>query len=391
MYLIQHGFQRGTKIDDAVAAGVADGVIWSPGDEAPSALGTGISAFQEIEQAVDPQFYVAGLAGASLKKLDKYDYFTRDLQASDFTPRRIIDIARDALDFQFGLDVTVVLSPTVVVEAAGDRWSQVALSLAQASIEEWAGRGDPRDLLISVAASRSLLANEEEVNALLDDLTTLECAGFYLLVELEGDGSVRTDEQLDRALWMTYSLAELNEFRVWIPYAGLAGYLFRAVGAEAFAAGWWQKLQAWSPGHWTETGGGRQPRPRVFLESLLSNVLLEELGALRTSDRPLYDEVVAGVGPVAATLRTSLPQNMTPTRDELAAQLFAVCHELDSRVTGTLQERGARLVDDLAAVLARHRRIRQSGITLEPRGSSAHIVEWESAMSRFAARLGGEF
>jgi hypothetical protein len=129
----------------------------------------------------------------------------------------------------------------------------------------------------------------------------------------------------------------------------------------------------------------------VFLDTLLSNVLLEELGSLRTTDRQLYDEVVSGVGPVAATLRTSLPQNISPTREELALQLFAVCHELDSRVVGTLQDRGARLLDDLATVLARHRRIRQSGITLEPRGSSAHIVEWESAISRFAARLGGEF
>jgi hypothetical protein len=390
MYLIQHGFQKGTKIEVALAVGTANGVIWSPGDEAPASLSAAISSFPGVEHAVDPQFYVAGLAGASLKKLDKYEYFSRDLQATDFTARRIIEIARDALDFQASLDVTVILSPTVVIEAAGDRWSQVALSLAQASIDEWASRGDPRELLISVAVSRSLLANEEEVNALLDDLTTLDCSGFYLLLELEADSATRSDEQLERAFWMTYSLAELNGFRVWIPYAGLVGYLFRAVGAEAFAAGWWQKLQAWSPGQWTDAGGGRQPRPRVFLETLLSNVLLEELGALRSADRSLYDEVVAGVGPVAAILRTSLPQNVSLSRDDLAAQLFAVCHELDSRAVGPLEQRVQRLTNDLADVMGRHRRIRNSGITLEPRGSNAHILEWESAITRLRARLGGE-
>jgi hypothetical protein len=60
-------------------------------------------------------------------------------------------------------------------------------------------------------------------------------------------------------------------------------------------------------------------------------------------------------------------------------------------VLGALSARGERLADDLADALQLHRRVRRSGITLEPRGNNAHLIEWESALTRFAARTGEVF
>lgn len=390
MYLIQHGFQAGSKIADALAAGTAAGVIWSPGDELPTSLSGAVHAAESDAdvQAIDPQVYVSALVGASSKKLPRYGFFEPNLQPGDFTSRKTLEIVTEALDLQEPLPVTDIIAPTVVVDSVTDRWAQVATNLAQASIEDWRGRDDDRDLLVSIACSRSLLANEEEVNALLDDVTALECDGFYVLCEVDPElGPPRYDDLLERSLWITHSLAELNDYRVWAPYAGLGGYVHRAAGAEAFAAGWWQKLRWWSPDHWTEGGGGRAPRPRVFLDATLSSLLVEELDAVYRADRALYADLVAGVGPVAADLRARRPRTVSVSRDETAAQLFAVCSELDSRVNGDFIARGRKLLDDLDDAGALYRRIRAHGIGLDPRSGSTHLASWRTAVEGIATRL----
>lgn len=394
MFLIQHGYQKGTKIHDAVRAGSSAGVIWSPGDERPDALAAAIRdpAYAAVSQAVDPQVYVSGLASASLKRLPDYGYFRGNLQPRHFTASSVVQLASDVLDWEAALPVSVVLAPSVAIDSATGRWAQVATLLTEASVSNWRARNDTRSIYATVAIRDSVLANEIEVNTLLNEITAWDCDGFYLLFEIDPNlDPTKQDDLLERALWITYSLGDLNEFPVWVGYAGLGGYAFRAAGASAFAAGWWQKLQYWTPDHWLEGGGGRQPRPRAVLDSLLGSILIEtELAAIRRADNQLYADLVSGVGPLSAALRQSSPSTVAGAtdRDQQAAQLFAVCSELDGRPVGSFDQRGRQLLNDIAGTLDLHRRIRQTGLQLELGSGPRRVNVWQNALEGLAARLG---
>jgi hypothetical protein len=394
MFLIQHGYQKGSKIHDAIAATTAHGVIWSPGDERPEALAAAMydPALSGVAQAVDPQVYVSGLASASLKRLPDYRYFRANLQPRHFTASRVVQMAAEILDWEASLPTSVILAPSVAIDSATGRWAQVATLLTEASVSNWRARNDGRSIYATVAIRDSVLANEIEVNALLNEITAWDCDGFYLLFEIAPNlDPTKQDDLLERALWITYSLGDLNEFPVWVGYAGLAGYAFRVAGASAFAAGWWQKLQYWSPDHWLDGGGGRQPRPRVVLDSLLGSILIEiELAAIRRADAQLYADLVGGTGPLANALRQSNPTTVAGAtdRDQQAAQLFAVCAELDSRCSGTFGQRGRQLLDDIAETLDLHRRIRQTGLQLEVGSGPRRVNVWQNALQGLATRLG---
>ncbi len=234
MFLIQHGFQKGTKVTDCISAGTADGVVWSPADETEANLRAAMDdpVLANVVLAVDPQMYVAALSAPSLKKLGDYGYFRSNLQARHFTPQLTLDTVRDVLDFQASLPITVALSPTVAVDSSRGRWAQVASSLADAALADWSARQTVTPLFLSVALTQSLLTNEIETNAVLNDLTSFEADGFYILFEIKADLDPAVEaEILERALWIAYSLGDLNEFPVWVGYTGLSGYPFLAAGA----------------------------------------------------------------------------------------------------------------------------------------------------------------
>jgi len=392
MFLIQGGHQQHSRVGPAISGGLASGVIWSPGDMTPDGLAASASELRNGVQAVDSQLYVAPLQDANPKKLPQHELFDVPLGPRDFSGRHLVSLVERVLGWQHDLPVTHLLSPTVALESMNSRWAQIAADLADTSLEHTRAQGEGRPLLISVAAERSLLADPDNVDALLDELTALEAHGFYLLFEIDPNlDPAQAAVLYERALYIVHTLARLNEYTVWVGYAGLAGYVFRAVGAEAFGAGWFRKQQWWSPSHWTGAGGGRQPRPRVFLDSVVGSLILEtELGpvARQRSDSVLLADVIASAGDLAESIGAGRSVTDDFTRDELNAQLFAVCNELDGRISGDVGRDLSRVLDDIAAAQQLHRRIRDVDIELDARGGENLLAVWQTAVRGLAGTLG---
>lgn len=397
MFLIQDGHQTHTRVAEAAASGHTDGVIWSLGDQTPANLDDVLSApcMAELVQAIDPQLFVAPLQDANPKKLLDHGLFRVPMVARDFAARHVVGLVDEILRFQAERPVTHVVSPTVPVSSMGDRWAQIAADLADTSLANWANRDDARPLYVSVAVQESLLSDDDNVAALLDELTSYDCEGFYLLFELDPDlDSAQGAAVLERALYIVYTLAELNDFTVWVGYAGLAGYAFRAVGATAFGAGWFRKQQWWSPSHWTGSGGGRQPLPRIYLDTLLGSLRIDaELQAVarQRTDGALFDDLTSGEGQMAQRLRTRRSFDGTYPRAELTAQLFAVCRELDSRIVGDVRRDVETVLDGVIDAELVHRRIRDVNVELDARSSSTALTTWKTALTALGQRPGVAF
>jgi hypothetical protein len=396
MFLIQDGHQAHTRVEPTISAGDADGVVWSLADQTPGNLDQVVGADHmrgdEIVQAIDPQLYVAPLADANPKKLLDHALFTVPMRPRDFSARNLVPLVETLLAFQADRPVTHLISPTVPVASMVDRWAGVASDLADTSLATWDAVGDGRPLLVSVAIQESLLADAENVDALLDELTAYECDGFYLLLELDP----RTDPAeastlFEQALYLVHTLSVVNEYTVWVGYAGLNGYPFRAVGAEAFGGGWWQKQNWWSPTHWTPGAGGRTPRPRIYLESILGSLLIDNelrLIARQRTDASLFPDVLHGAGALATDFADGRPYGGDYDRHEMTAQLFAVCSALDGRIVGDVETDLRQVLNDIAGAEFLYRRIRDVDVQVEPGPVRNAPVVWQTAITSLGGRLG---
>lgn len=369
------------------------GAIWSLADETPENLEQRMAAAAEQKaiQAIDPQLYVALLADANPKRLADHELFKVPLpRRSRYSARRLGALVEKVIEHQAERPGTHLIAPTVAVTAMNHRSAQVALNLAETATDVWDDHEDVRPLLISVALERPALADSNGINQLLDELTALEVDGYYLMFEIDPDLDSTTQASLlSEALYVTYTLSILREKTVWVGYAGLSGYLYRAVGAQAVAAGWFQKQQWWTLGHWGPPGKGRTPRPRIVLESILGSLLIDpELEQARSQryDLLLPRELLAGAGSMAEAIRKG--ESPPTDRGACAAQLFAVCTVLDGRLGDDTQANLRQVVGDVEAAELLYQRLEDAGVTLEARSTSRQLSAWREAMELFVKRAG---
>jgi hypothetical protein len=393
MFLIQAGHQSSTQIAEAVPGDGAAGAIWSLADETPGNLETRMRDLtgDEVIQAIDPQLYVALLADANPKRLVEHELFKVPLpRQSRYSARRLASMVEAIVRHQADRPGTHLIAPTVAVSSMNHRSAQVALDLAETAADVWGDYDDARPMLISVALERTALADPEGINQLLDELTAQDFDGYYLMFEIDPGLDPSTQAALlSEALYVTYTLSVVREKLVWVGYAGLTGYLHRAAGATAFAAGFFQKQQWWSLGHWGPSSGGRPLRPRIVLDSILGSLLVEtELQPVRAQryDRLIGNELIAGVGGMASAIREG--KGLTLDRPACAAQLFAVCEELDRRLGSDLDANFAQVTADVEAAELLYQRIDDAGITLEPRSTSRQLQAWQEAIGFFRDRAG---
>jgi hypothetical protein len=395
MFLMQDGHQAASRVAPALEQGSIDGVIWSPGDQTPDGLAAQLNAYAggSVVQAIDPQMYVAALQDANPKKLGRHGLFSLPMGSRDYSTRRLEQVVIKVLELQGDAPTSHLLSPTVAVSSMGDRSAQVALTLAETSLETWADIGDDRPLFVSSAIDRSLLADEDSVNSLLDELSALECDGFYLLFELPPRlDPAQLEQHLARAMYIVYVLGELNGYDVWTGYSGLTGYLMRAAGASAFGGGFFQKQQWWATSHWTGSGGGRQPRPRIALDTILGSLLIDaELGPLlrQRRDADLAETILLSRGEMAEDYRArGSISGAEPDRARMTAQLLAVCRSLDSRISGDVSADLRRVREAITDAQELHRRISAVNVQLEPDSAPTRLGIFAAAIASFGARAG---
>jgi hypothetical protein len=397
VFLVQDGHQAHTQIPDAVASGSAQGVIWSPADHSAVQLDDLVRAdwLEGHTNAIDPQLYVAPLQDSNPKKLPDHGLFPVPLRARDLSARSIVTLVDRILEWQSGFPVTHLLSPTVSIASMADRSAEVAANLADASISAWAHRHDGRELLVSVAVAQSLLADPDSVDSLLDELTSYECAGFYLLLDLDprldpSELAVLTE----RALYIVYTLTQVQEYTVWIGYSGLKGYILRAAGADALTGGWWQKQNSWSTANWSAGGRGRAPRPRIYLDSLVGSLLIDtelELISRQNIDPSLYRDVLTGSGDLADAFLNGRDFDSDYPRPDMIAQLFSVLGELDRRLEGDVESDMRQVLDDIADAEVLYRRIRDTRIQVDAGGGQALLTVWQTAITGLGRRLNLNF
>lgn len=386
----QQGWGKGEKISRGLEANTLQGVILSPHDEEPLVLrayAESLAARQPRPDVLfDPQIYVSLVPDANEGKLPQYDeYYRPDLRLRDLTGLRTVQrLVHGTLRYQRELPLTHAVSPTIIIEGFADRSAQVALSLAQESIEYWDSHpdGDQR-LLISFVFAESALAHHEQVAEFLDTISLYEADGFYLVVD-RNDAIYSQDfdaGRLAEMLRIVYSLRQ-SRFEVVVGYSDLVCALYSAVGASASATGWAQKLRKFNRTRFQPSGGGRQPRDRYSSAPLLNSIYLTELDACQDvrrlravlSNTP-YDRIFDG---------RSYPSGMSWSAETSTLHHWATISSILGPLgRGSTRERTGTLERMIVDAGTLYNELARLGVRFEGRNGPSHLGNWSEGLEDF--------
>ncbi len=387
--LAQHGWGKTDKIERGLNSGSIQGVIMSPRDESPNNLASFLSYIQadhpSAECLVDPLFHIGTVDPVRDLRLPHYPHYRRHLTPVAFSPAAISDFVKNTLNWQRDLDVTAIVSPTVIVDDLTSRWAQIAMMMAQETVNQHDGA---KPLIISLVVWEEALRQRALVDAWLDDLTQMDVDGFYLVVRRASENYRQhyDPDILASLLRVCYSLADLNQYRIFVGYTDMVTLLLHAVGVTGTGAGWYATLKQFTLRRFQPSTGGRRPRARYSSRPLLNSIYITEL-----------DSIYNG-GNVAAILSntsfdtrfqgTTNPENVPWPDNEAMLHHWHVLGDITQSLTGnTVRDR----LDSVSNLITVARAIY---LQLEPLvpfttdTGSTHLDQWLDGLNRFRADVG---
>ena len=384
----QHGWGKTDKIERGLTDGSLNGIIMSPRDEAPANLSAFLSSIQNTypstERLVDPQLYVGAVWPVRDGKLPDYPHYQQHLTPSSFSPSGIQQFVNATLAWQDSLDVTAIVSPTVIVDDLRSQWAQIALMFAQETITQYRGT---RPLIISLVINEDALRQRVPVDDWLNDLTQLNVDGFYLVVKRTADTYRQHYDAgiLAPLLGVCYSLAELNDYRLYMGYTDMVTAVFHAVGVTATSAGWFTGLRQFTLRRFQPVSGGRRPRSRYSSHPLLNTIYVSELDSIYYGAR--VTDVLSGTPYDGRFNGATNPENVAWPDDDAALHHWHVLHGIAQSATGnTVSDRLDSVRDATAVARAMYAQYANL-VPFTTETGSTHLDQWLDGLNRFRSEF----
>lgn len=387
----QHAYGKSDKIERALTDMSIDGAILSPRGEKPATLDSTIASlksnFPRCTLLIDPQFHYSAFSPVKLGNLGDYSYFNASLTRANFlSASSINDYVDKVLKYQAERDLDYIVSPTVFFNSFNDTWSQVALQLAQASIERHKLLDTSAPLLISLVFAETALGENAVLDEFLNLVTTLDAHGFYLTVR-RNSTSYRPQmdpNYLESLMYLVYSLADRNDFCVLLGYTDIIGIIFQCFDILGTGSGWFSTSRQFTSLSYEPQSGGSQPRPRYMSAQMLNSItVFPELDALCSNG--FTTEVLCN---------TNYDKQIVASRDQWnnsvsALHHWAVLKQLSDsiRLKGNTSSRLSYLLEIIDQAQLLYDRQKRSGIVFETTSGDAHLDQWKRAIAAFRSRV----
>lgn len=388
----QHGHGKSDKLTEAVGDGSLDGVIFAARNEQPDNLRDAIAQLRSLSKnitlLVDPQFYVSTFVPPRARYLPEYPYYKAGRMAADFVgARRLQEYSKSTIDFQVNLGVDRIISPSVYVGSFEDRWFQIALNLADASLTYHAGLNGVPPLLLAFLIDEHAFASNQLVDDFLDQVTTWDVHGVYLIpARAESTYSQRFDAaHLASLLYATHVLGHINGFEIVAGYTDFCGLLLRSAGAHAFGSGWAQSARRFHRSSFIDKrGGGRPPRLRYSSGPLLNSVLLSELEQI--ADIEQLDSVLSDVLLDQEITKAASPESSGWNQRLCELHHWQTLTKLEAELVGNERADVEKIAGDIVSATALYAALQESGVVFDRNTTGDHLAEWGEGVRLFRER-----
>ena len=391
---IQHGHGKSDKITQALDDGSSNGVIIGARNEKIDKLDTCVStlqsSYEKLEIIFDSQFFVSAISPANDRFLDEYPFYTSGRAAGDFVgSRKLASYAQTTLDFQYQRPFTRVTTPTVIVRSFADRWSQIALQLADSSIEHHAQQARTAPLLVSILLSENALDNRDELDSFLDIVTTWDVQGFYLVIAREDStySQMIDPDRLAHLLYLIYVLGNRNGYELICGYSDFIGIPCMAAGATAFGTGWYQSLRQFHIGSFLKRKTGGRTVVRYTSGPLLNSIRLSELESI--SDAGHLDKVISNVPLDSIITSATSPEASGWNVAVSERHHWQTLAALDARLSGSVKQDVSELVRQVRQSQGLLTLLLSEGVPFERRSTlEQHYKDWLTGLQRFVTITG---
>lgn len=384
MIFAQDGFQPSDKIQSAFTDSVIDGVVLSARSRSEEKL---TETIQELKTDfphklifLDPEFYASTIATTRLGNLDQYSYFTPNLQRKDFKPAKVQEYTKKILDFQANLGLNYIVSPAVIIDDFSGAWSQVALQLITESCDYAAANIPASKLLLTLSINESALRNFEEMSDFLDEITTLEADGFYIVVErLTANNPLWSEPDTLARLMHLVNALKANDYFVAIGCIDIVGLMLVGAGADVISHGWWKNSRQFTRDRYMD-GKGRTPKATYTSAQLLNSIYIDP-------DLQAIVEQGAGGLVITGTKYDSIladdPINKPWEAGKATLHYWSVMKKLDSeiRAPAELDDRLAIIKNKIDAAQAVYAQLRGQGLGFESTTGPLHLRVWDEAIT----------
>lgn len=377
--LAQDGHNAGQKISNAIEAGFIDGAIVVAKCHDKDAVANFITNNLDPAHHVvlfDPEFYAASLPDAdNLGKLETHDYFKANLTKSDLKPKSVIEFAEKTIQSQLDYGLQKFISPTVIIEGFNSFSSGQAYNMYLASID--ACDEPEENLYLSLVATHPSFSKKNEIEAFLNDITTLDVKGFYVVVDRSSAYSTiwNNPQELAGLLLLVNVLATAG-YEVHVGYTDASGLLSLAAGASSIATGWFKNQRIFKHSRYYSSGG-RNPKQAYFSSKLLNFTIVEdELNQIVTLG--LSDQVMSGVEGDEELISTidDPAWNQNAQLMNYWSALKSVINELDAA-----SDKMNFMESKVDAAIATYRHLATSGVTFDTETGITQVERYKEAIS----------
>lgn len=383
----QHGHAKSDRLDIALENGTLDGVILGARNEPPDKVKACVESLKEKGDVLfDPQYFVSTFSPPNDRYLPEYSYYKSGLSSSSFTgAKRLASICEETINYQIQLGVDKVISPTIYCDDFEGKWGQIALNLADTSLDYHASLTDAPPLLVNFLIDEQALTSKKNVEAFLDQITSWDMAGVYLVIAREDSSysQLFDPQRLGHYLYMNHVLGEINGFEVVNGFTDFCGFLLRSVGSSAFASGWYQGLRQFNRKSFIKSKqGGSVPRLRYSSGPLMNSIFISELDQIR--EVGLLDDILSGTQVDGALSEDSDTWNQKTS--ELAH--WETLSFLDASIPKSLSKRLSLVDDQIEDANAIYFKLIEAGVVFSNNTGPSHLEAWAEGFKNFKRLIG---
>ena len=131
----QHGYGKGSKLDEPASAGRLSGVVLSPGDEPRDNLGSTLDGLRasDVEALIDPQLYVHTIQGAVARCHEDHGIDFGEISWF-VSPAEMEDQVEAILAANQAVGTQAVIAPVPYQASFGDVWTPISLQYGRATL-----------------------------------------------------------------------------------------------------------------------------------------------------------------------------------------------------------------------------------------------------------------